>query len=248
MAGAAQVKPSPEGVPGGVTDPHAVRGENVTFAGAGGTRVNGYLATPANSAEDTSRPAIVVIHEAGGLGEHIRDVTNRFAYLGYTALGVDLYTREGGPPSDDVGARMERLFSMPDERTLGVRGGRCEIAVYGRVRGACKGHVLAANGARVGNRTRHALRARSHLSRFRHLQNRLRVGASGSREHDREEANHNREIEPHLARTADSDQHLAQALNLVGERVHAGHGVQPGGHHGQGYSALEAKNRGIITS
>jgi carboxymethylenebutenolidase len=119
MAGAAQVRPSPEGVPGGVTDPRAVRGENVTFAGAGDTRVNGYLATPAVNAEGASRPAIVVIHEAGGLGEHIRDVTNRFANLGYTALGVDLYTREGGPPPDDVSARMERIFSMPDERTLG---------------------------------------------------------------------------------------------------------------------------------
>ena len=127
MGEADRLRPSPEGVPGAVTDPGAVRGENVTFAGAGGTRVNGYLATPANGAEDTSRPAIVVIHEAGGLGEHIRDVTNRFANLGYTALGVDLYTREGGPPPDDVRARMERLFSMPDQRVLADLEGAAEL-------------------------------------------------------------------------------------------------------------------------
>jgi carboxymethylenebutenolidase len=127
MPGAAQVRPSPEGVPGAVTDARAVSGENVTFAGAGDTPVNGYLATPATSAEGASRPAIVVIHEAGGLGEHIKDVTNRFANLGYTALGVDLYTREGGPPPDDVGARMERLFSMPDERTLGDLDGAAQL-------------------------------------------------------------------------------------------------------------------------
>ena len=128
MREADRVRPSPKGVPGAVTDPGAVRGENVTFAGAGGTRVNGYLATPANSAEDTSRPAIVVIHEAGGLGEHIRDVTNRFANLGYTALGVDLYTREGGPPRmDDARALMERLFSIPDERTLSDLDGAAEL-------------------------------------------------------------------------------------------------------------------------
>jgi carboxymethylenebutenolidase len=127
MPEADQVRPSPESVPGAVTDPGAVRGENMSFAGAGGTRVNGYLATPATNAEDTSRPAIVVIHEAGGLGEHIRDVTNRFANLGYTALGVDLYTREGGPPADDVRARMERLFSMPDERALGDLEGAAEL-------------------------------------------------------------------------------------------------------------------------
>ena len=41
---------------------------------------------------------MIVIHEAGGLNDHIRDVTNRFAALGCVALGVDLYTREGGPP------------------------------------------------------------------------------------------------------------------------------------------------------
>ena len=120
MPEATQVRPSPEGVPGAVTDPRAVRGENVTFPGAGDTGVNGYLATPATSAEGASRPAIVVIHEAGGLGEHIRDVTNRFANLGYTALGVDLYTREGGPPPmNDPGAVMERIFSIPDERAVG---------------------------------------------------------------------------------------------------------------------------------
>jgi carboxymethylenebutenolidase len=124
----AQVRPSPEGVPGGVTDARSVRGQNVTFPGAGGMLVNGYLATPATSAEGASRPAIVVIHEAGGLREHIRDVTNRFANLGYTALGVDLYTREGGPPPmDDGAAVLERLFSMPDERTLGDLDGAAEL-------------------------------------------------------------------------------------------------------------------------
>jgi carboxymethylenebutenolidase len=127
MPEAAQVRPSPEGVPGAVTDPRAVRGEKLTFAGAGGTRVNGYLATPATSPEGSSTPAIVVIHEAGGLGEHIIDVTNRFANLGYTALGVDLYTREGGPPPEDLAARMERLFSMPDERILGDLDGAAEL-------------------------------------------------------------------------------------------------------------------------
>jgi carboxymethylenebutenolidase len=117
MSGAVQIKPSPDGVPGAVTDPARVRGEDLTFAGADGDRINGYLAEPAGDAG--ALPAVVVIHEAGGLGEHIRDVTNRFANLGYLGLGVDLYTREGGPPPmDDPQALMERLFSIPDARTL----------------------------------------------------------------------------------------------------------------------------------
>jgi carboxymethylenebutenolidase len=119
VAGPAAVKPSPEGVPGALTDPQAVRGEDITFASADGTAVRGYLARPAGKAPPAGRPAIVVIHEAGGLGEHIRDVCNRFANLGYLALGVDLYTREGGPPPmDDLQKLMERLFSMPDQRSL----------------------------------------------------------------------------------------------------------------------------------
>ncbi len=119
------VQPSPEGVPGAVADPSGLAGEELTFAGAGGTPVNGYLVRPAGT---QPRPAIIVIHEAGGLNEHIRDVANRFAKLGYVALGVDLYTREGGPPpAGDIPALMERLFSMPDQLALGDLEGAADF-------------------------------------------------------------------------------------------------------------------------
>lgn len=36
-------------------------------------------------------PAVVVIHEAYGLNENIKDITRRFAEVGYAALGVDLF-------------------------------------------------------------------------------------------------------------------------------------------------------------
>jgi hypothetical protein len=45
-----QVKPSPEGVPGAVSDPAGIAGEDLTFAGAGGAQVNGYLARPTPTA------------------------------------------------------------------------------------------------------------------------------------------------------------------------------------------------------
>jgi carboxymethylenebutenolidase len=125
----ATVKASPEGVPGGLADPARVAGEDLTFAGAGGTQVNGYLARPAGAdtpsaagsdPATSARPAMIVIHEAHGLNEHIRDIVNRFANIGYVALGVDLYTREGGPPPmGDMQALMARLFSMSDETVLG---------------------------------------------------------------------------------------------------------------------------------
>ncbi len=131
------VEPSPAGVPGAVTDTSGLEAHELTFAGSGGTAVNGYLASP--SGHDR-RPGMIVIHEAGGLNGHIRDICNRLARLGYDALGVDLYTREGGPPpAGDAQALMKRLFSIPDERVLGDLEGAAD-----HLRG------LSSAGGRVG--------------------------------------------------------------------------------------------------
>lgn len=48
-----------------------------------------YLALPDASGP---RPGVVVIHEAYGLNDNIRDITRRFADSGYAALAVDLFT------------------------------------------------------------------------------------------------------------------------------------------------------------
>ncbi len=120
-----QVKPSPDGVPGAVVEPSALSAEELTFPGARGMPVNAYLCRPANPA---SLPAMIVIHEAGGLNEHIRDVTDRFAALGCVALAVDLYTREGGPPpAGDMQALMARLFAMSDATVLGDLEGAADF-------------------------------------------------------------------------------------------------------------------------
>lgn len=122
------VKPSPEGVPGAVTDPTRITGENLTYPSTDGTQVNGYLARPADVDGAAPCPAMIVIHEAMGLNEHIRDVADRFANIGYVALGVDLYTREGGPPPmDDLPAMMARLFSMSDATVLGDLEGAADF-------------------------------------------------------------------------------------------------------------------------
>ena len=36
-------------------------------------------------------PGVVVVHEASGLNDNIRDICGRFASEGYAALGVDLF-------------------------------------------------------------------------------------------------------------------------------------------------------------
>jgi carboxymethylenebutenolidase len=118
-------QPSPEGVPGGLTDTSAIRAADVTFAGTGGDQIHGYIAQPAAAGP---HPAMIVIQEAGGLNDHVRDVANRFANIGYVALAPDLYTREGGPPDmSDMQNVMARLFAMPDERVLGDLDGAAEL-------------------------------------------------------------------------------------------------------------------------
>ena len=49
----------------------------------------GYLALPDASGP---HPGVVVIHEAYGLNENIKDIAGRFANEGYAALAVDLFT------------------------------------------------------------------------------------------------------------------------------------------------------------
>jgi carboxymethylenebutenolidase len=51
--------------------------------------LRGYLALPDG---EGPHPGVVVIHEAFGLTDNIRDITGRFAKEGYVALAVDLFT------------------------------------------------------------------------------------------------------------------------------------------------------------
>ena len=51
-------------------------------------QLEGYLARPEG---EGPFPGIVIIHEAFGLNENIKDITRRFAEQGYVALAVDLF-------------------------------------------------------------------------------------------------------------------------------------------------------------
>src|SRR5712691_6361487 len=87
-------------------------------------------------------PGVVVIHEAYGLNDNIRDICNRFAEQGYAALGVDLFAGRSravcmarmlagwlkGALEDfgvrDLKAALERLASLPevDSERIGAIG------------------------------------------------------------------------------------------------------------------------------
>jgi carboxymethylenebutenolidase len=88
-------------------------GQTVEFASNGG-RTSGYLAVP----EKGKGPGVVVIQEWWGLVDHIRDVCDRFAAEGYTALAPDLYHGESTKSPDEAGKLMMSLRIDEAERDL----------------------------------------------------------------------------------------------------------------------------------
>jgi carboxymethylenebutenolidase len=80
-------------------------GEMVEFPSNGGTGT-GYLATPPS---DGAGPGLVVIQEWWGLVPHIKDVCDRFAAEGFTALAPDLFRGESTTEPDEAGKLMMAL-------------------------------------------------------------------------------------------------------------------------------------------
>jgi carboxymethylenebutenolidase len=76
-------------------------GEMITFAANGGT-CPGYLA----AASAAGAPGVVVIQEWWGINHHIKDVVDRFAAAGYTALAPDLYHGRVATEPDEAGKAM----------------------------------------------------------------------------------------------------------------------------------------------
>jgi carboxymethylenebutenolidase len=70
----------------------AVRTERVAIPVDGGRTMGGYLARPEG---DAKRPAVIVYMEIFGINSHIRDVVERVAAEGYTALAPDFFHRTG---------------------------------------------------------------------------------------------------------------------------------------------------------
>lgn len=102
-------------VPGAVTDPARVKATEIHFR-SGGDSIPGYLAQPSQPGR---YPGIVVIHEAFGLVDHIRDVARRFANIGYNALAPNLYARAGGPKDpNDINTVFPVMFGLPDKQAV----------------------------------------------------------------------------------------------------------------------------------
>jgi carboxymethylenebutenolidase len=84
--------PTPDGVTVRPDDPR-IKVEPLAVTGADGASLISYHARPASG---TPAGGILVIHENRGLVQHAKDVVRRVATAGFTALGIDLLSREGG--------------------------------------------------------------------------------------------------------------------------------------------------------
>ena len=60
-------------------------------------------------------PAIVVLHEAFGVDEHIEDVTRRFANAGYFAIAPDLFSVDGERPAQLTHERLAEFKQFMNE-------------------------------------------------------------------------------------------------------------------------------------
>lgn len=118
-------------------------GEMLTFPSNGHT-CDGYIAG------DGTGPGVIVIQEWWGLVAHIRDVADRFAAAGFTALAPDLYHGESSTEPDGAGKLMMALNLEQAARDLSgavallqQRTGRDHVGAVGYCMGGGLALVLA---------------------------------------------------------------------------------------------------------
>ncbi|MHB1855107.1 MAG: dienelactone hydrolase family protein [Acidimicrobiales bacterium] len=85
--------------------------------GHGGDEIEAYLARPLGGG---SRGGVVVIHHMPGYDRGTKEITRRFAEMGYDAICPNLYWREApGAAPDDAAATARAQGGVPDERLIG---------------------------------------------------------------------------------------------------------------------------------
>ena len=92
-----------------------MNGQMIEFAD-GEEKYHGYLAPSATG----KGPGIIVIQEWWGLVPHIKDVADRFAAAGFTALAPDFYQGKTTDEPDEAGSLMMALHIGETERLLAL--------------------------------------------------------------------------------------------------------------------------------
>ena len=124
-------------------------GQDITLISSDGFKFGAYRCDPGG----TTKGAIIVVQEIFGVNRHIRDVTERFANVGYTAIAPALFDRwhkdfDGGYNADDmsVGRDLKAQANAELDKVLAdVEAARENVADAGKVgiTGFCWGGFIA---------------------------------------------------------------------------------------------------------
>jgi len=89
--------------------------QDITFNCVDGTKMSAFISKPKSG----EYPGIIVIHEAFGLNQQIRDVAKRYAQEGYVTIAPNLFTRNGDIMNEkNIESAMRHMWTIPpDKRT-----------------------------------------------------------------------------------------------------------------------------------
>jgi carboxymethylenebutenolidase len=114
----------------------ALLAETVPLVGAGGETIEAYLARPLAPGPFGG---VVVIHHMPGYDAATKEITRRFAVMGYNAICPNLHFREApGAAPDDAAAASRAGGGVPDDRLVGDVGA---AAQHLRALGSANGRV-----------------------------------------------------------------------------------------------------------
>jgi len=101
------------------TDTAGLDAKEIKIPAAGGD-MPGYVAMPA---QGSSFPVVLVVHEAFGVHEHIKDLCRRLAKSGYLAVAPELYARQGDASKytmQEIPKLLSEVISkVPDAQVMG---------------------------------------------------------------------------------------------------------------------------------
>jgi carboxymethylenebutenolidase len=102
----------------------AVLAETIGIRGHGDDEIEAYTARPMDGA---ARGGMIVIHHMPGYDAATKEITRRFATMGYAALCPNLYSRQApGADPDDAAAAVRAAGGIADEQLTGDVTGAAE--------------------------------------------------------------------------------------------------------------------------
>jgi carboxymethylenebutenolidase len=122
-----------------------MKSETLQFNTANGAST-AYVAQP----DEANGKAVVLIHEWWGLNDHIKDIADRYAAEGFTAIAPDLYRGKATKDKEEAGSLMQNLDTEDGLNTIQMAIEKAQEA-YGvekvGITGFCMGGTFALRAA-----------------------------------------------------------------------------------------------------